>query len=262
MRKFFENVKDRIDQWLDKIPVKIQVLVNVLLLFVFGLLLYTFLGGPTLSIEHQYRRAARASMVGPGQILGIEELGNTWFDKLIVAQTQEGVILYAGEHTNYDTINFLVYKPFVDDIMICGSPALLSNLAPPHGDPLTVILFDRYPEAVRAELDLELFYENNQTFRQYRYQYTLTGERTNPGYFRLDMDYEWKGYIGIQEHPEDAAINRFTINSRDAAYRAPEGEYPATVRLYDGQGNLICNKEMYVFPVEPNAPNTDAQQSA
>lgn len=250
MRKFFENVKDRIDLWLDKIPVKIQVLVNVMLLCVFGLLLYIFWEGPTLSLEHQYRRAARESMVGPGEILGIEDLGNTWFDKLIVAQTQEGVILYAGEHTNRDTINFLVYRPFTEDVMICGSPALLSNLAPPHGDPLTIILFDRYPEAVRAELDVELFWENNFTSRQHRYQYTLTGERTKPGYFRLDMEYEWKGYIGIQEHPEDAAINEFAKNSRDASYRAPEGEYPATVRLYDGEGNLIYNREMFIFPAE------------
>lgn len=250
MRNFFEKIKDKIDAWLDKIPLKIQVLINVSLLCILAVFLYTFLHGPTISMEHQYRRAAQQSLVGPGEILGIESLSTAWFDKLVVAQTQEGVILYAGEHTNQETINFLVYRPFDEDIMVCGSPALLSSIAPPKGDPLTIILFDRYPEAVRAELDIELFWENNQTGRQYRYQYALSGERSNAGYFRLDMDYAWKGYIGIEEHPEDAAINQFTAHSRDASYRAPEGEYPATVRLYDAEGKQVCCKEFYVFPQE------------
>lgn len=248
MRKFREQLRERIDEFFDRIPEKTQVAVNVLLILIFPVLIYVFIGAPAFTVEQGFRRAERENLVGPSRILGIETVDGMLTDTLVVAQTEKGVVLYThNKETNWP-VNPLVYRERTQELMICGSPANLSTIVPPNGDDLTVILFDNCPHAVRAELDMELFWENRQTGKQYRYQYSLSGKRVNPGYIRMDYDVQWHDWQGINDHPENEAIYQFVSHSGDNSYKAPPGEFPATVRLYDEKDELIRTEDVFLFP--------------
>jgi len=244
-----DKIREKLDAFFDKIPRKWQVLINILVICLAVLAIYISKGAPT-TVEGNFRRAEKENMVGPSRIMGIEEIDSWLAEKLVVAETDEGVILYADHYGDSSPINTLVYRPKKNGIMVCGSPQMLSMTVPPDGDDSTVIIFDNCPQAVRAELDMELYWQNQQTNKTYRYQYALSGQRKNMGYFRLDLDYQWHGYEGINAHPEDETLWQFHSLSRDASYRAPNGEFPATVRLYDAEDKLIKEESLYLFPQE------------
>lgn len=248
MKKWLEKTRDAWNAMLDKIPRKTQVVLNLFLILIFGLALYIFLDAPAFSLEHAFRRAEKRHMVGPSQILGVEQLETSYADQLVVAKTENGVILYADTSTLGD-FGF-TYREKEQELMLCVTPVFLSSIRPPDGDDLTVILFDDYPDAVRAELDLETFWEDNQTGKQYRYQYSLSGQRTNPGYIRLDMDVNWHDWQGVWDHPENAAIRQLGHYAVNSHVEVPAGEFPARVRLYDEAGRLICAKDTFLFPQE------------
>lgn len=246
MKRLMEKFRHSWEAILDRIPRKTQVALNLLLILFFGVLLYVFLGAPAFTLEHAFRRMEKRHMVGPSQILGIEQLETTYADQLVVAKTEKGVILYVDEHVmGYHGFS---YREKDQDVMVCVTPVFLSSIRPPSGDDLTVIIFDDYPDAVRAELDLQTFWEDNQTGKQYRYQYALSGTRTNPGYIRMDYDVQWKDYQGVWDHPENEAINELESYAVNGHLRAPAGEFPATVRLYDANDQLLCTREMFLFP--------------
>ena len=249
MKKWLEKAREAWDTFIDKIPRKIQVAINLLLILLFGLLLYILLDAPAFHLEQAFRRMEKKHMVGPSRILGIEQLETTYADQLVIAETEEGVILFADTQTMG---NFgFAYRERNQEVMVCVAPIFLSSIRPPDGDDLTLIVFDDYPEAVRAEVELETFWEDNQNGKQYRYQYTLSGERTNPGYFRLDYDIQWRAYQGVYEHPENAAMRELvhnTVNIHIVHQLVPAGEFPCTVRLYGAQGELLLSQEFYLFP--------------
>ncbi len=253
------RIREKIKAWnekreaaIDRIPRKVQVAVNLVCIVVFALLLYTFLDAPTFGTEAAFRRAEQINQVGPGEILGIEPLESMLEDTIVIAQTANGVILFSEKSDTKNPVNTLVYRERVSDVMVCGAPQWLSSIFPPDGDDLTLVVFDEYPEAVRVELDMELYWQDAQTQKQYRYCYSLAGDRKNPGYFRVDLDYAWKDEYGLDEHPENKTIRQFSIRSRDASYRAPKGEYPATVRFYGKDGRLLHTRELYLFPQDEN----------
>lgn len=254
MKRWVEKMREAWNAMLDKIPRKTQVAVNLLLVLVFGLALYVFLDAPAFSLEHSFRRMEKKHMVGPSQILGVEQIGYFNADQLVVAKTEKGVILYADAENMGDFC--LSYREKEQELMLCVTPVFLSSIRPLDGDDLTVILFDDYPEAVRAELDIETFWEDNQTGKQYRYQYSLSGERTNPGYIRMDYDILWHDWQGVWDHPENEAIRQLGHYAVNSHIEVPAGEFPASVRLYDEGGRLICAQNMFLFPQMENGEDS------
>lgn len=250
IRKKLRAWREKLDAALDRIPRKRQVAVNLICIVVCLFLLYIFVDAPTFTLEWAYRRAERRNLVGPGTILGIEELDCMWDDTIVIAETGEGVILFTKKHDENTPVNTLVYRERESDVMVCGTPQWLSSIFPPEGDDLTLVIFDDYPEAVRAELDIELYWQDAQSQKEYRYRYSLDGSRKNPGYFRLDLDYQWKEESGLTEHPENQTIRQFAFRCQDPSYRAPKGEYPATVRFYGEDGTLLLTRELFLFPQE------------
>lgn len=248
MKKWLENYREFWDKFLEKIPRKTQVAINLLLILLFGLLLYILLDAPAFSLEHAFRRMEKRHMVGPSQILGIEQMETTFADQLVVAKTKTGAILYVDTEMMGD--HGFSYREMEQGLCVCVAPVFLSSIRPPDGDDLTVILFDDYPEAVRAELDLETFWEDNRTGKQYRYQYSLSGVRTNRGYIRMDYDIRWHDYQGVWDHPENEAMQELVRRTVNAHLPVPAGEFPATVRLYDEGDRLICTRDFFLFHQE------------
>ena len=135
--------------------------------------------------------------------------------------------------------------------MVCGIYTILSSITPPDGDDLQLVVFDNHPEAVRAEVEAELFWENAETGKQYRYRYDFSGERKNSGYILVTHDLQWPSYQGNSpELPENAAIHNFSNLSGNEGYRAPAGEFSATVRLYGEDGSLLHEETVSMFPRE------------
>lgn len=250
LREFTKKCAEKAEAFFDKIPRKVQVAVNLPLVLLMAFLLYIFLGAKTFTTEHAFRRAEKRNMIGPSRILGVEEVDTLYADQLVVAETDKGVVLFTLKDHQMSPVNNLSYQEKTGDMMIGIMPTMLSSLVPPSGDDLTVILFDGCPEAVRAELDMEVFWEDARTGEQYRYQYALSGTRTDPGYIRMDYDIQWHDYQGVWDHPENDAIRQLVIHAMDIGYRAPAGEFPATVRLYGADGGLLCTRELFLFPQE------------
>lgn len=251
MRRFFNKLFEKLEAFLDKIPPKVQVTVNVLLILVMPLLIYMFIGAPALSIEHGFRRAEKENLVGPGEILGIEEISGAFASHLAVGKTQEGVLLYTHNHRDLNPVDPLTYWERRGDVMVRGINTILMSITPPDGDDLQMVVFDNHPQAVRAEVEAELFWENRETGKQYRYSFTLTGERKNQGYILVSCNVEWPSYQGSNpEHPKNAAIQNFVNHSGNESYRAPAGEFPAAVRLYGEDGQLVHEEDVFLFPTE------------
>ncbi|MBR4864105.1 MAG: hypothetical protein IKU07_05965 [Oscillospiraceae bacterium] len=247
MKKLFE----KLEAFLDKIPPKVQVAINVLLILVMPVLIYMFMGAPVLNAEHGFRRAEKENLVGPGVILGSEEISGAFADTLLVGETESGVLLYTHNHDELNPLDPLTYWERRGDIMVCGIYTILSSITPPDGDDLQLVVFDNHPEAVRATVEAELFWENAETGKQYRYRYDFSGERKNSGYILVTHDLQWSSYQGNNpELPENAAIHAFTSYAGSEGYRAPAGEFLATVRLYAADGSLVAEETVPMFPTE------------
>ena len=247
MKKLFE----KLEAFLDKIPPKVQVAINVLLILILPVFIYIFMGAPVLNAEHGFRRAEKENLVGPAVILGSEEICGAFADTLLVGKTEHGVLLYTHNHEELNPLDPLTYWERRGDIMVCGINTILSSITPPDGDDLQLVVFDNHPEAVRAEVEAELFWENAETGKQYRYQYAFSGERKNSGYILVTHDLQWPSYQGNNPLlPENAAIQAFTNYAGDEGYHAPAGEFLATVHLYGADGSLVHRETVSIFPTE------------
>lgn len=247
MKDFFKKCREKLHAFLDRIPRKIQVAVNLLLICILPFFIYIFQGSPAFSLEQKYRRAETANLVGPAEILGVETINSTYGGTLVVADAGDGVILYVEPVSWAERMNTLIYREKVGDVSVCGTPQVYGSITP-EGDDLTLIVFDDWPEAVRAELDIELSWENSETNKAFRKQYTLTADRKTPGYFRMDMEYEWSAFPDGMEYAEGMAIHQFATACFGMSYSYTGLEYPATVRLYDKAGSLICQRSLELFP--------------
>ena len=251
MKKLFAPLFEKLEAFLDSIPPKLQVAVNVLLILVMPILIYMFMGAPVLGPEHGFRRAEKENLVGPGVILGSEEISGAFADTLLVGETEHGVLLYTHNHKDLNPLDPLTYWERRGEVMVCGIHTTLSSIRPPEGDDLQLVVFENHPEAVRAEVDAELFWENAETGKQYRYQLDFYGERKNAGYILVTHDLQWPSYQGSNpEHPKNTAIHQFCALSGSEGYCAPMGEFLATVRLYAADGGLIHEETVSMFPTE------------
>ncbi len=249
MKKLFAPFLKKLEAFLDKIPPKVQVAVNVVLILVMPVLIYIFMGAPVLNAEHGFRRAEKENLVGPGVILGSEEICGAFADTLLVGETEHGVLLYTHNHDDLNPLDPLTYWERRGDVMVCGIHTILTSITPPDGDDLQMVVFDDQPEAVRAEVEAELFWESGETGKQYRYNFTLSGERKNQGYILVSCNVEWPGDQGSgSENPKNAAIQQFCNYAGDEGYCAPAGEFPATVRFYGESGTLIHQEDVFLFP--------------
>ena len=144
-------------QWWNGVSRKKKVLLYFLAVLTMSFLAYWFIGAPALNWQHRYRRIEKAHFVGPGQILGYEEISGSFYDAAVVARTEEGVIITSMiSRVRYGEMLF--YLPMKGKILVTAAPQILTpSEIDLHEETLTVFVVDDYPEAVRAELDLQLF---------------------------------------------------------------------------------------------------------
>lgn len=235
-------------QWLNGLSRRSKVLLYLLAILIMGFLVYLLIGAPALNWQHRYRRIEKAYFVGPGQILGHEEVSGSLYDEAVVARTDEAVVI-ATMMSQYNYGELLFYLPMTGKILVTAAPQMLAPMDLDfEEDTLTVFVVDDYPEAVTAELDLQLFWRQHPEDEGQKPVFHLSARREKEGYFRLDTPFESLD----EDSVERKALDRFSEYSRNVGWREalwhmPEGACQATVRLYDSSGSLITEETMHLF---------------
>lgn len=244
MKKFFGRLKEKWQNWSEGIPRKTKVLLYVLSILLLCFSLYVFKGAPSLSLEHRYRRIECSYMIGPGRILGYEQVSGPLYKNAVLARTEDAVIITTFTPDLYEHEQLLYLPVNGRRILVSAAPQVLSNLGNDFiEETISVFIVDEYPQAVRAELDLVLYWVNAQE-EVVRPEFKLTAQREKEGYFRMDIPYE--SYSEVS--PEHFALDLFCSWTRTAdQFKIPPKEFSATVRLYDADNNLIAEEQQYIF---------------
>lgn len=183
--------------------------------------LYLHTSGISLrSAEQRFRRMEAAEFLGPMEILGRIETG---------IGSRPRAILAADEHTAavylYDPGSELLLskKRDGDFTLLCAAYVGSVDWFLSQKDPLPLILFDRQPKAVRAELTVE--YEG----------VCLTAEsvRDGSGWFRFDLV--------LPEESSEAQRQAFYMLYAMTAWNS-DTEIRCTVRFYGATGELIAEE--------------------
>lgn len=236
-------------QWWNCVSRKKKVLLYFLAVLTMSFLAYWFIGAPALNWQHRYRRIEKAHFVGPGQILGYEEISGSFYDAAVVARTEEGVIITTMISQFDDYGEILFYLPMTGKILVTAAPQMLAPMDLDFKeDTLTVFVVDDYPEAVRAELDLQLYWKQQPDGEAETPTFHLSAQREKEGYFRLDTPFESLDENSVERKALDL-FSEYTRNVgwREARWLMPEGACKATVRLYDNSGCLITEEIMVLF---------------
>ena len=219
-----------------RLPVKLRACVNLVSIGLCLVLIYIFLGSPAFTVEMAYRRAEKANLVGPGSILATLEPQGQAYSHLVLAQGDTGVMLYAWDRWNRDQREF-VYIETDGPLTLAAAPGQELLWLQTHAT-LPLYLFDDYPEAVRAELDLTLSGEYEGDW--YTKTYPLTARREGEGYFafllQTDSAQGFEGYYLTQ-------LRNVTGNSTAATAQTV---IHATVRLYDANETLLTDTTLQI----------------
>lgn len=249
--------------WLN-IPRKYRVDVNLLTIVFLIFSLYILLECPAFSAEDKFRRMEKAELVGPSQILTVIDQKTSGYDRLILAETADAVILFQFSGDPWDQ-GKLTYREKTGSITIVTVPNMGYGLYDAQVIDLPVFVLHDHPGAVRAELDLEFgngleFYtEVNWSYGDYAqtttYEKTwhLASDQELGGYFRFDIHAEPEGET-IQDQ-SDALWHPFTSEGQALEVFSHLMEYgdsyiyasiPATVRLYDAADDLIVEEYLTI----------------
>ncbi len=237
-----------------RFPRPLKVLILLIGSLVTSSLLYIFIGAPPLSDEQRYRRAEKAHLVGPAEILDIIELDPLYensYEYMLIADTEDAVIMFLW-NTNQHPNESLVYREKMGDVTVYAAPtAIWYELWERRPEiELPILLFDNYPRAVRAELDLTLSADkyDDYTFTK---DYALEAQRKNPGYFCFYIQASDYSSSGDDEGAVLASFSSFTSHYEISESIAIRTSIPATVRLYDANNSLIHEETVIIR--EPSA---------
>jgi len=217
----------------------VRILLMLLLLGFIGLCTYITFGSPPLTPEIGFRRAEKAHMIGPSQILETftltppkksSLLGTPQYDETVfVAQTQDLDILY-----NYTLDTFHAYPR-------SQYPAIytLSETPTDTGPgitPLHLILFDRNSLADRADIEFKVIVPRNTTYND-EYLILESAFREHDGFFYFPI---FPTKVG-----QDDAFRKL---QKSCIYGKAGDVTEITVTLYDKDGQPLSRQTILPGP--------------
>jgi len=229
----------KLKNYWDQLSRPVKILCTILLVICFGLLTYLALGAPPLTPMMGFRRAERANMVGPSQILDeltvkkyiyfVNRQPNRTKFPVVIAESQDCDIVY-----NFRSDTFSAYPKTQAPALYCvniGSPEI-DQTRTGTTVPLPLILFDRNEQAVRAEIEFRLLIDGilNKRFRQ-------SALRQYNGFFYFEIIPE-----SYNEAQSLASLQKLCFDYDDA------GKPSITVRLYDKNGQLLSTETILPGP--------------
>ena len=196
-----------------------------------ALTIYVGLGCPPLNTEMVFRRAERAHMVGPSQILAEFSNGRQFPRSVIVAETEDSHILYTVQRQEYGYRRFYTNpkEGQIDNYTFRTYPKteapVLYNTSMSNASPIQLVLFDQSPNAVRAELTAKLTY----TYRERVHIMDIQAESLR--------EYDSFFLFSLQK-PQDSSEQWYYAMRQ--LVQTDDEKPELTLRLYDEEGNLIA----------------------
>lgn len=212
---------------------KLRLVRNLLFLLLLAGLMDFLIGESFLSPERRFRQVERGNLVGPSQILGNEEIDHDRCDGMIVAETEDGVILWLYAE-DLGRTSFIYRKKYSDNMIVAGAGSTSAFVTTDHLH-LPIVLFDDTPKAARAEISFTLSEIYNDVY--YEKTYHLEAQRNTPGYFlftlHADAENAWEG-LGAE-----GAVIRIFANISSHLFTSVEYAIPVEIKFYDITGALI-----------------------
>lgn len=221
-----------------KIPRSVKILINLLVTVLLIFLIYTFIGSPAFSARQAFRRAEKANLLGPGTILAQLEPEGCNCDRVILAQTDDGAMLYRYRRGEAWTRE-VIYRERTDGLAILTIPE--NDYRPTERQlSLPVYLFDDCAAAVRAEMDIT--FSANQDGERYEKTYSLSAQREGQGYFAFSIFAQNAAGLGIEGY----ALHLFRVISGNSMGNWADVAIPATVRFYGEAGQLLRQQTLVI----------------
>lgn len=233
--------------WL-RIPRPLRVLIQAIGIIDCLLAVYTYVGAPVFSTEALFRRYEKSHMVGPSVILGDTplETGFDSYQRMLIAEQEDGILFFCYDHVEKED-PALIYRKKTGDITIIGAPYPTKARTRMIKSQYPVFVFDDYPDAVRAELEITL---TSQYFGEsFEKTYTMESRRQNDGYFQFILGTTNRNGLGVEGY----AIQTFALISGYEGKYYRDWTVPATVRLYNNTGKLICARSVDIASVMTQA---------
>lgn len=225
-------------------PAKTIIHISVILVcLIVVFLVHSF---PSRTPEIQFRQLEKGYMVGPSTILGTETISlNNGPRKMIVAETDTDFILY--DYVEYPSKEYWDFATKPTRLMVRKKHGDLTILAAGTMDVfytdsnfiLPIVLYDDYPEAVRAEIEFYLFFSEYSD--PYDCHFLLNATRSNEGYFCFPIVHN----ANTSEQYTKTLKKLWTISSGYPISISPTVPIPVTVRLYNEAGEMIINEIIY-----------------
>lgn len=234
-------------------PVRTLLHCLVILLCTVAILVFTAM--PVLTPEAQYRLLEHGYMVGPARILGTEAVSENG-ERLLIGESNNELMLYrymAGQfslfadHDNLSTD--LVCREKHGDLTILAAGGRTPYFSSHRDFYLPIILFDDYPNAVRAEIEFSLLLdeqEDKDGICREEIAILLNSNRSNDGYFYFSI------YHSAQEDQRyTTQLELIASISAGFSYNYfRPASIPVNVRLYDAANQLILEKCIYFRTIE------------
>lgn len=223
---------------LSQLPRKVRICLNILVIAVTVFLIYVFAGCPAFTVSTAFRRAEKAQLVGPSEILAQLNPEGTAYDHLVLASTGDSVTLFGYDRWD-PRLTTLVYREKTGPITVAAAPGDTHFWAEPKAS-IPVFVFDSHPDALRAELDITLSatYEGE----YFEKTYCLTAARESSGYFAFTLEAANIRNLGAEGRAIYILQNICSNSMADTLDVA----IPATVRLYDSQGSLLLEENLTI----------------
>ena len=206
---------------------------------------------PSSTPEEQFRRLEQGYMIGPSIILGTENLSKSGQGKLLIAKSDTDLMLYRYTESEFRQSpeknirsTDLVCRKKNGDLTILAAGGRSPYFHNGTESYLPIVLFDEYPEAIRAEIEFTLSidtYKDTDGIVRDESLFRLNSTRTNAGYFYFTIYHSAKADEGYSQMLGKLAS---MTSNRGNVYYTPT-PIPVTVHLYDINNQLIVDQIIY-----------------
>ena len=244
-----------------RIPKQLRILIDLLLAALLLFAWFVAIGGPRYGEEARFRRAEKANLVGPSELLDKMYVQGDWipafyYSRLLIGDDGDTILFYTSLNgkgsSSMDGV--LIRREKTDGILLTTLPGESAEPVDGRTEPLILplFLFVDDPAAVRAEVRLKLSESFDVTLRQVRG--AENGDwsvRDRYFLFRLPVSPE------IWNSVDSGEALRNLVRTNEP-FSAAQQAFPATIRLYDGEDRLIETRE---YIIRSRAAEAAAEQN-
>ena len=250
-----------------EIPRSVRIAVDLVVLLVLLTALYLAAERPMPLDRVAFRRAEKANLVGPSRILTVLDLEDVPFepfDRLIVGETDRGILFYNSPSDRMEAK--LNYRTKTGPVTVLAPQKDLIPFSFGNFEvQVPVFVFHDFPDAVRGELEMQITGDESDLDiltdtpmacdRQFRLQSAQCGD----GYLLFWLVVDQVPFEGPANPDANAAELLCTVCDSTQFWRAKDLVIPATVRLYDADDRLITEQTCEIRSEYASEPSQTAE---